>query len=456
MPSARELIHKQRSFFHSGVTKDLDYRIDALRRLRRLLLEREGEAYTALRNDLRKPEFEAYGSEIGFVLNEIRTAVSRLHAWARPKRVRTPLVLFPATSMVIPEPYGVVLIISPWNYPLMLALSPLVGAVAAGNCAVVKPSEVSPHTSAFVSKLIRDSFPEEHVAAVEGGPETSRRLLRERFDFILYTGGSRIAHEVMKAAAVHLTPVALELCGKSPAIVDHDVDIKQAAKRIVWGKFFNAGQTCIAPDYVIAHVCIKDSLVTEMTRCITEFYGRNVSQSPDYGRIINLRHFNRLRSLMKRGRVIAGGGSSKKDLFIEPTIIDGVSWTDPIMQEEIFGPLLPVLGFESFDQMVESIRNLPKPLSLYIFSKNRKRQKQVVNSISFGGGCINETLSHFANPRLPFGGIGESGTGQYHGKHSFDLFSHQKSIVKKPTWLDIPIRYPPYQGKLGLVKKILR
>ncbi len=456
MASIRDLVETQGAFFRTGRTKALDFRTESLRRLRRLLLEREHEAYEALRNDLRKPPFEAYGSEIGFVLNEIRTAISRTSSWAKPKRVRTPLVLFPASSMIVPEPYGVVLIISPWNYPLMLALSPLIGAIAAGNCVIVKPSEISPYTSAFISKLIKDSFPEEHVAAIEGGPETSRRLLREKFDFILYTGGGRVAHEVMKAAAVHLTPVALELGGKSPAIVDRDANIKQAAKRIVWGKFFNAGQTCVAPDYVIAHVNIKDALLAEMKRYIGEFYGQNASDSPDYGRIIDLRHFNRLISLMKKGRIIVGGTSSRKDLYIEPTIIDGVSWIDPIMREEIFGPLLPVLDFENLDHLVDSIRDLPKPLSLYIFSKSRARQKHIMNSIPFGGGCINETLSHFANPRLPFGGIGESGMGRYHGKYSFDLFSHQKSIVKNPTWIDIPIRYPPYRGKLGLVRKILR
>jgi len=456
MSSVRELIHKQRAFFHSGAPKALDYRVEALKRLRRVLLEREEDAYAALRNDLRKPQFEAYGSEIGFVLNEMRTAISRIPSWAKPKRVPTPLVLFPASSVIIPEPYGVVLIIAPWNYPLMLALSPLIGAIAAGNCAIVKPSEIARHTSAFLAKLIKDVYPEEHVAVVEGGARTSKRLLREKCDYIFYTGGSRVAHEVMKAAAVHLTPVTLELGGKSPAIVDQGADIRQAAKRIVWGKFFNAGQTCVAPDYVVAHSAIKDSLIAGMKRFIREFYGEDAFESPDYGRIIDLRHFDRLRTLTKKGRVVAGGKFSKKDLFIEPTILDQISWNDPIMQEEVFGPLLPVIEYENLTHVLEAIRNLPKPLSLYVFSRNKTRQKQVVQTLSFGGGCVNETLSHFANPRLPFGGIGESGTGRYHGKHTFDLFSHQKSILKKPTWIDIPIRYPPYRGKLGLVKKILR
>ncbi|MBM4169573.1 MAG: aldehyde dehydrogenase [Ignavibacteria bacterium] len=456
MPSIGDLVHAQQTFFRTGTTRIPAYRIEALKRLHRNLAAREEEAFDALWSDLRKPRFEAYGSEIGFVLNELRTAIARTTAWARPHRSLAPLVLFPASSKVIPEPFGVVLIISPWNYPLMLALSPLIGAVAAGNCAVVKPSESAPHTSAFVLRLVRDSFPEEHVAVIEGGPTISKRLLREKFNFILYTGGSRVAHEVMKAASVHLTPVALELGGKSPAIVDGDVDIGQAAKRIVWGKFFNAGQTCVAPDYVVVHVSAKERLLAAMKQCVGEFYGQDPSKSTDYGRIIDLRHFNRLISLMKRGRVVVGGGYSKKDLFIEPTIIDGVSWDDPIMKEEIFGPLLPILEYDDFNDVLKVIRNRPRPLSLYIFSNNRNRQRQAVDSIQFGGGCINETLSHFANPRLPFGGIGESGIGRYHGKHTFDLFSHQKSVLRKPTWLDIPIRYPPYRGKLGLVKKILR
>lgn len=456
MTQFKKLLDSQRQFFASGITRSIDFRIESLKKLQAAVLRNEKEIFEALRSDLGKSEFESYGSEIGIVLDEIRTAIWNVRSWSRPKRVRTSLAIFPAKSFIMYEPFGSVLIIAPWNYPFQLMLVPLIGAIAAGNCAVLKPSEIAPKTSSLIRKIISEIFPEEFIAVREGTAEVSKKLLNESFDYIFFTGGTTVAKSVMQAAARRLTPVTLELGGKSPAIVDKNCDVRSAAKRIVWGKFFNAGQTCVAPDYVLVHQSVKKELINNMVETLKSFYGSDASQSPDYGRIIDNRHFDRLRKFLKRGEIVAGGKSSKKERYIEPTIIDEVLWNHPIMKEEIFGPILPILSFDDLTTVIEAIRERPKPLALYVFTKRTDTADFVMNSLQFGGGCINDTVSHFANSRLPFGGIGESGVGQYHGKHTFLLFSHKKSIVKKPTWLDIPIRYPPYKGKLSLVKLILR
>lgn len=456
MKQYKQLVEAHHDFFYSGVTRSIDFRIESLKKLQIAVLQHEKEIQEALRLDLGKPEFESYASEIGIVLDEIRSALKNVRSWSKPRKVRTPLAIFPGKSCIIPEPFGVVLIISPWNYPFQLAMVPLIGAMAAGNCCLIKPSEFAPQTSALVKKIIANTFPSNYVSVVEGDVKAAKKILLEKFDYIFYTGGTNAARSIMESAAKHLTPVTLELGGKSPAIVDRECNVQSAAKRIVWGKFFNTGQTCVAPDYVVVHQSIKRELIDHMVNTLQKFYGDDASQSEDYGRIINAKHFDRLRALMRNGKIVTGGKSSKKDRYIAPTLLDNVEWSDPVMQEEIFGPILPILSYDDLTAVIAKIRQRPKPLSLYLFSTNKQTQEEILNTLQFGGGCINDTLSHFANAKLPFGGIGESGTGQYHGKHSFDLFSHQKAIFKKPKWLDLPIRYPPYKGKLGIVKLILR
>lgn len=456
MKQYKQLVEAHHDFFYSGVTRSIDFRIESLKKLQIAVLQHEKEIQEALRLDLGKPEFESYASEIGIVLNEIRSALKNVRSWSKPHKVRTPLAIFPGKSCIIPEPFGVVLIISPWNYPFQLAMVPLIGAMAAGNCCLIKPSEFASQTSALVKKIIANTFPSNFVSVVEGDVKAAKKILREKFDYIFYTGGTNAARSIMESAAKHLTPVTLELGGKSPAIVDRECDVQSAAKRIVWGKFFNTGQTCVAPDYVVVHQSIKRELIDHMVNTLQKFYGDDASQSEDYGRIINAKHFDRLRALMKNGKIVTGGKSSKKDRYIAPTLLDNVEWSDPVMQEEIFGPILPILSYDDLTAVIAKIRQRPKPLSLYLFSTNKQTQEEILNTLQFGGGCINDTLSHFANAKLPFGGIGESGMGQYHGKHSFNLFSHQKAILKKPKWLDLPIRYPPYKGKLKIVKLILR
>jgi len=451
-----ELIQRQRDFFRTGQTKQIQYRINALKMLRESIQANENKIFSALREDLGKSEFESFAGEIGVVLSEISEAVRYIRSWAKRRKVKSRLINFPDRNFIYPQPYGVILIIGPWNYPLQLVLAPLVAAIAAGNCIVIKPSELAPATSSLISGIIRASFPSEYLAVIEGGIEESRALLKQRFDFIFFTGGSKVGRIVMKEAAENLTPIALELGGKSPAIVESDANIEVAARRIVWGKFFNAGQTCVAPDYLLVNSKISRRLLDALIRTIHKFYGDDPFGSPDFSRIINDVHFDRLAGLMSDGHILIGGEKDRSKRYIAPTIITEISWEDPIMQEEIFGPILPVLEFEHLDTVLEKISDRPRPLALYCFSSNKSTCKRVLERVEFGGGCINDCVMHLLNPNLPFGGVGESGMGCYHGKYGFETFSHRKSILKKGTWMDIALRYPPYAGKLKWMKKILK
>ncbi|MDJ0819349.1 MAG: aldehyde dehydrogenase [Desulfobacterales bacterium] len=446
----------QKAFFDVGRTRDVDFRKQQLDILRREIADNREDILTALQRDLSKSAYEGYLTEVGIVLDEIRFVRKRLTRWARPRRVRTNLFLVPASSYRYAEPYGVVLIIAPWNYPFQLVMGPLIGAMAAGNCAVIKPSEFAPNTSRVIAKLISRNFDPAYIAACEGHAEVSQALLDQPFDYVFFTGSVAVGKLVMQAAARRLTPVTLELGGKSPCIVDRDIELKITARRIVSGKFINAGQTCIAPDYLLVHHEIKDRLIESIKDSIHDFFGDDPKLSPDYPRIVNEKHFQRLVGLMQFGSVIVGGQSDLQNLYIAPTVIDEVSWGDPIMENEIFGPILPVLSYENLQETIAQIKKLPRPLALYSFSNNRQLNETILADLSFGGGCINDTLLHFANPHLPFGGVGNSGIGSYHGQKSFETFSHRKSILKRSFRLDAPLRYPPYGNKLKFLERILR
>ena len=456
MTDFNALVTKQKAFFDAGRTRDVDFRKQQLDILRREIADNREDILTALQQDLSKSAYEGYLTEVGIVLDEIRFVRKRLARWARPRRVRTHLFLVPASSYRYAEPYGVVLIIAPWNYPFQLVMGPLIGAMAAGNCAVIKPSEFAPNTSRVIAKLISRNFDPAYIAACEGHAEVSQALLDQPFDYIFFTGSVAVGKLVMQAAARRLTPVTLELGGKSPCIVDRDIELKITARRIVSGKFINAGQTCIAPDYLLVHHEIKDRLIECIKYSILDFFGDDPKLSPDYPRIVNEKHFQRLAGLMQFGSVIVGGQSDLQNLYIAPTVIDEVSWGDPIMENEIFGPILPVLSYENLEETITQIKKLPRPLALYSFSNNRQLNETILADLSFGGGCINDTLLHFANPHLPFGGVGNSGIGSYHGQKSFETFSHRKSILKRSFRLDAPLRYPPYGNKLKFLERILR
>ncbi|WP_242927230.1 aldehyde dehydrogenase [Pontibacter vulgaris] len=451
-----ELLQKQRAFFSTGQTLSLDFRKAQLRKLQQAISQHEQEIFDALYADFRKPELESFVTEVGFIEQEIRLVLNKIGNWVKPKRVKETLVNFPAKSYIYSEPYGIALIIGPWNYPFQLVFNPLIGAIAAGNCAIIKPSELTVNTSAVISKIIRKTFDEAYIAAVEGGPETTQQLLAQRFDTIFFTGSTHVGRIVMKAAAEHLTPVTLELGGKSPAIVAADADLDLTARRIVWGKFLNAGQTCVAPDYLLVQEEVKEELIQLLGHYITQFYGQEPATSPDFARIINGRHFQRLKSMLGNSSIRVGGATNAAENYVAPTVLDRVSWEHPVMQEEIFGPLLPVLTFREIEDAIRMVNSHEKPLALYFFSSNKEQQEQVLQHTSFGGGCINDTLSHLANPNLPFGGVGGSGIGSYHGQSSFDVFSNQKSILKRGTWLDLPLRYPPYKGRLPMLRKVFK
>jgi aldehyde dehydrogenase (NAD+) len=452
-----ETIHKQRDFFHTSQTKEVSFRIQQLKTLKQAIIENEAAIFNALKADLNKPVVESFNAEILLVIKEIEYAIKNIKNWTKPKKAEVPWQFFPASAKIYPEPLGVVLIIGAWNYPFQLVVAPLIGAIAAGNCAIIKPSEIASHTSNLVAEIFEKYFDKSYLAAIEGGVETSQTLLAEKFDHIFFTGGAAVGKIVMQAAAKQLTPVTLELGGKSPCIVDSNIDLKIAARRITWGKFFNAGQTCLAPDYLLVDKKIKDNLLDEIKKCLQEFYGENPAKSPDYARIINQKQFDRLVNYLKylkNGKIIIGGETTSEERYIAPTIIDSVSWEDAIMQEEIFGPILPVIEFTDIAEAINIINSQPKPLALYLFSQNQNLQKQVISETSFGGGCINHTIIHYAVPSIPFGGIGNSGIGSYHGKASFDTFSHYKSVLKKPFLLDVKVLYPPYEGKLSLLRRI--
>ncbi|MCP4121418.1 MAG: aldehyde dehydrogenase [Bacteroidetes bacterium] len=451
-----KILAAQRTFYRSGKTREVSFRIKALKQLKKTVKKLEAEIYEALAKDLHKPTFETYTSEIGMIYEDINLMISHLKSWATPKLSRTGFANFPARSYTYAEPFGTTLIIGAWNYPLQLTLVPLIGAVAAGNCSIVKPSELALQSSAIVTRIIRESFEEAHVTSIEGDVEISRALLAEKFDFIFFTGSTNVGKIVYRAAAEHLTPVVLELGGKSPCIVDRTADIELAAKRIAWGKFFNAGQSCVAPDYVLADASIKDKLVVALKKYIAEFFGENPQQSQDLSRIISDRHFNRLTDMLSGAEILSGGRFETEFRYIEPTIVEVDDFDHQLMQEEIFGPILPILSVDSLDEAIEAVDHHPNPLALYIFSSNYRNQQKVLNSINFGGGCVNDTVAHVANNHIPFGGIGTSGIGRYHGKASFETFSHFKSVMHKAAWPDVPLRYPPYKGKLGIVKQIIK
>lgn len=449
-----DIIRKQRDFFATGKTKDVKWRMEQLKCLKQAVVDDQEAIIKAVQADLGRPEFEAY-FEIAAIA-EINYAIKHLKSWVKPKKVGVGLEQFPASGKIYPEPLGVVLIISPWNYPFQLLISPLVGAIAAGNCAVLKPSEIAAHTSSAIANLIQKTFDPAYLAVVEGDADTSKALLAEKFDHIFFTGGTAIGKIVMEAAAKHLTPVTLELGGKSPCIVDADTDLKDTAKRITWGKYLNAGQTCIAPDYLLVDRRIKSDLLTEVQKCVADFYGQEPEKSPDYARIISHRHFDRLVPLLKNGEIVIGGQTRPEDKYIAPTVIDGVSWDSPVMEEEIFGPILPVLEYQDLNDAIAQINARPKPLALYLFSKDKQKQQQVLQQTSSGGVCLNDTVMQVGVTTLPFGGVGDSGMGNYHGKASFDTFSHFKSVLKKGFWFDLNWRYPPYNGKLSLFKRIIK
>lgn len=456
MEETRGILERQQEYFAAGKTREMAFRKESLKRLYRAIEEYEEEILAALRTDLNKPAFEAYATEIGMVREEITYLLKNMNKLLKPKRVRTPLSQFPSVSRVYKEPYGQVLIIAPWNYPFLLTISPLVGAIAAGNTAVIKPSEFAPATSAVVKKLIENTFDAGQVTVVEGAVEVNQSLLDKNFDLIFFTGSKQVGKIVMEKAAQHLTPVVLELGGKSPTIVEQTADIQMAGKRIAWGKAINAGQTCVAPDYVLVHEEVKEELIEEIKKNLEAFLGKQVEKNPDYPKIINERHFNRLKDLAETGEVIYGGQADATTHQINVTLMDDVSWTDPIMQEEIFGPILPIMTYKHLDEAISQVKARPKPLALYLFTRSKEVEKKVLQEVSFGGGAINDTVTHLATPYMGFGGVGESGMGRYQGKESINTFSHSKSVLKKSTLIDLPFRYPPYETSIKLLKMILR
>ncbi|WP_223476961.1 aldehyde dehydrogenase [Oricola indica] len=450
-----DIAERQRRFFRTGATRDLAFRRRQLQAMRDMLASREDDVIEAMRHDLGRPAFEAFSSEIAVVTLEIDVALKRLAGWARPRRVGTPWLIFPGKSRIVPEPYGTALIIGPWNYPLLLLLAPAISALAAGNCAVIKPSELAPATSALVAEMIGRTFDPEVLAVVEGGIEPTQALLRQDFDYLFYTGSTRVGKIVMAEAAKHLTPVTLELGGKNPCIVAADADLKTAGRRIVWGKFYNAGQTCIAPDYVLVERSVEKTLLDAIGEALSDFYGTDPVQSPDYARIVNEHHFDRLETFLERGRAVHGGQTSREQRYIAPTVLSGIGWDDPVMADEIFGPILPVIPFDDLDTEIAALQARPKPLALYAFTADKARADKILETLSSGGAAINDVFAQFINMELPFGGVGASGMGAYHGKVGFETFSHMRAVVRRSTRIDPSLKYPPYKMPLRLLKRLV-
>ena len=456
MKDILDLLQQQDEYFKAKETQSVAFRKKTLKRLKKAILAKEDAILDALYKDLRKPKFEAYTSEIAVVITELDYFIKNIEKLAKPKRVKSSLLNFPSADYIYKDPYGRVLIMAPWNYPFQLVINPLVAAIATGNCVVCKPSEVTVHTSAVLSTIIAEVFNPNHVTVIEGGIEVNKLLLSQKWDYIFFTGSTAVGKIVMKAAAEQLCPITLELGGKSPVIVNKDAKLQLAAKRIVWGKLFNAGQTCIAPDYIYVHESVKNEFIESL---IIEFklaLGKDVELSKDFARIVNKKNFDRIVALIETEKVIYGGEINAEELFIEPTLITDVDWDSTIMKEEIFGPLLPILTFTNLNETIQTINTLDKPLAAYYFGETKKDKELFLNDLYFGGGCINDTLIHITSEALPFGGVGPSGLGAYHGAKSFECFSHQKGIVKKGTWLDIPARYAPYDSKLPLIKKLFK
>ncbi len=439
-----KLVDNQHKYFLTGETLDVSFRLNALKKLKKVIIENEQAINSAIRLDLGKSGFESYMCETGIVLSEISYMLKHIRKFSKEKRVKTPLAQFHSRSFKKPSPYGVTLIMSPWNYPFLLTIEPLVDALSAGNTAVLKPSAYSPNTSALIQKMISECFNPEYVAVVTGGRAENTVLLDTPFDYIFFTGSMAVGREVMKKASSNLTPVTLELGGKSPCIVDKTANLKLAAKRIVFGKYLNCGQTCVAPDYVYCDKSIKDDLIKEIKSQIIKQYGDFPLDNIDYGKIINEKHFNRINKLIDKEKIVFGGSTNQNTLQIEPVVMDNVTFNDAVMQEEIFGPVMPILTYENLDEAISKVNSLPHPLALYFFSSDKAAIKKVTASCGFGGGCINDTIIHLATSQMGFGGFGASGMGSYHGKDGFDTFTHYKSIVDKKTWLDLPMRYQPY------------
>lgn len=439
-----ELVKKQREFFFTGKTLDISYREKALDKLEQAILKYEDRLYGALKEDLGKSKAESYMCEVGLTLSELRYVRKHVRGWSRDRSVLTPLAQFHAKSFTVQEPYGVVLVMSPWNYPVLLTLEPLIGALAAGNCCVVKPSAYSPATSKVMAEMLREAFPEEYAAVVEGGRKENQSLLEQKFDYIFFTGGVNVGKLVMEKASAHLTPVTLELGGKSPCIIDRTANLKLAARRLVFGKYLNCGQTCVAPDYVLVEREVKEVFLEYVKKEIRKQFGKRPLQNPSYGKMVNRKHFDRVLNLIDREKLACGGESNAQTLQIAPTVLQEVAETDAVMQEEIFGPVMPVLTVENMDAAYAFVKSRPQPLALYIFTSDQTTEERFLREVPFGGGCVNDTIIHLATSNMGFGGVGNSGMGSYHGKKSFETFSHEKSIVKKYTWLDMPMRYQPY------------
>ncbi|WP_420552435.1 aldehyde dehydrogenase [Tenacibaculum aiptasiae] len=452
----KDLVQSQKKYFSQQHTKDISFRKDALKRLQKEIIKREDDIIKALHDDFKKSEYEAVMTETSIVLAELKMAIKNIHSWSKPKRVLPSLLNFPSSAKIYKEPYGTVLIIAPWNYPYQLAFAPLLGAIAAGNTVVLKPSELTPHVSKITKEIVEAVFDKNHVAVIEGGVDVSQELLAQRWDYIFFTGSVPVGRIVAKAAAEHITPVTLELGGKSPCIVDETANIKLAAKRLVWGKFINGGQTCIAPDYLLIHKSVKDKFTTHFKEELIKAYGENPQKSDDYPRIVNTRNFDRLALMLDNENFIIGGQTDREDRYIAPTIIDEPSIDSEVMKGEIFGPIFPLISYENEEDIAKTLANYDKPLALYVFTTRTRFAKKIIATYSFGGGTINDTTVHFANHRLPFGGVGESGIGGYHGKQTFDTFSHNKGVVTRGNWLDIPTRYAPYKGKLKQLKSLMK
>ncbi|MGE6551125.1 aldehyde dehydrogenase [Bacillus mycoides] len=454
--SISSIVNKQKEYFYKGHTRSVETRKNNLQKLYEGIQRFEGEIFQALKLDLNKSVHESFTTEIGYVLKEISFQMKHISSWSKPKRVRTALTHFGSKGKVVPEPYGVTLIIAPWNYPFQLAIAPLVGALAAGNTVVLKPSELTPNVSKVLTRMLGELFPEELVSVVEGGVEESTALLKEPFDYIFFTGSVGVGKVVMEAAAKKLTPLTLELGGKSPCIVHKDAKLDVTARRIVWGKFLNAGQTCVAPDYMYVHSSVKEQLIEALRHEIAEQYGKDVLQNDNYVRIVSERHFERLCTFLQDGKPVIGGNYTKETLHIEPTVLTNVTWQSAVMEDEIFGPILPIIEYDKIEEVIETIQHHPKPLALYVFSEDRKVQKKVTSNISYGGGCINDVVYHLATPYLPFGGVGSSGLGSYHGEQSFRTFSHYKSILSQSTAFDMKIRYSSTKSALKFIRKLLK
>jgi len=451
------ILELQRNYFNTGATLPVDFRLAMLKKLYTAIEKHEDDIIAALQADLGKGRFEGFMCEVGLTLTEISYLLKHTKKFAAKRRAVTPLAQFASTSYRLATPYGNTLIMSPWNYPFLLTVEPLADAIAAGNTAVVKPSAYSPATSAVVKQLVEECFDPRYVAVVTGGRKENAALLQQKFDFIFFTGSQNVGKEVLRHAAEHLTPAVLELGGKSPCIVEESAGLKLAAKRIVFGKFLNCGQTCVAPDYILCHSSVKAELVKEIAAQITEQFGQNPLENPNFGKIVNQKHFERLCGLIDPQKVVTGGQTDLQALRIAPTVMDNVTWEDPVMQEEIFGPVLPVLTYDRFEDLFDLLANKQKPLALYLFSQNKKHIEEITHRIRYGGGCVNDTIIHLATSEMPFGGVGESGMGGYHGEEGFKAFSHIKSIVDKKTWLDLPMRYQPYtKGNFKLLKFFLK